>query len=98
MGWNSDRDKRVFIEGKATPSARPKRARATKSMLVEWSAAHGVNNVAKDHKATPQAITLFPPYLSANAPPKIDDNVYPHRNDDCIHPYVHPSKNKKIKK
>lgn len=67
----------------ATPSARPKRERTARSIAVEWSAAHGVSRVARDHKATPHAKTRFPPYLSAKAPPSIDENMYPHRNDDC---------------
>ena len=78
-------DRRVFMEGRATPSARPKKARTAKRLVVEWFAAHGVRTVAKDHKATPQAITLFPPYLSTKAPPITDENMYPHRNDDYTH-------------
>lgn len=79
------RDKSVFMEGKATPSARPNRARTARSIAVEWSAAHGVRKVARDQRATPHAITLFPPYLSARAPPATDENKYPHRNEDCSH-------------
>ena len=72
------------MEGRATPSANPKKARTAKRLAVEWFAAQGVSRVAKDHNATPQAITLFPPYLSTKAPPITDENMYPHRNDDCI--------------
>lgn len=82
------------MEGRATPSARPKKARIAKRLVVEWFAAHGVRNVAKDHKATPHAITLFPPYLSTKAPPMTDENMYPQRNDDCTHNnniILHPS-------
>lgn len=75
-------DKRVLIEGMATPSASPKKARTAKRLAMEWLAANGVKRVAKDHKATPQAITLFPPYLSTNAPPITDERMYPHRKDD----------------
>ncbi|RRT39290.1 hypothetical protein B296_00037227, partial [Ensete ventricosum] len=71
------------MEGKATPSARPKSARTAKSMAVEWLAAHGVRKVARDQTAAPHAITRFPPYLSARAPPATDEMRYPHRNDDC---------------
>lgn len=71
------------MQGMATPSASPKKARTAKRLAVEWLAAHGVRRVAKDQKATPHAITLFPPYLSANAPPITEENMYPHRNDDC---------------
>lgn len=82
-------DKRMFIEGIATPSARPKKARMTKRLIVEWFAAHGVRRVAKDHNATPQAITRFPPYLSTKAPPITDEKMYPHRNDDySCHSYI----------
>lgn len=70
------------MDGRATPSASPKKVRTAKRLAVEWLAAHGVRRVAKDHKTTPQAITLFPPYLSTNAPPITDENMYPHRNDD----------------
>lgn len=70
------------MEGRATPSANPKNVRTAKRLVVEWLAAHGVRRVAKDHKATPHAITLFPPYLSTKAPPITDENMYPHRNDD----------------
>lgn len=76
-------DRRVLIEGMATPSARPKKARTANRLTVEWLAAHGVRSVAKDQKATPHAITLFPPYLSTNTPPITEENMYPHRNDDC---------------
>lgn len=72
----------MFMEGRATPSANPKNARTAKRETVEWLAAQGVRRVAKDHKATPAAITLFPPYLSTNAPPTNDENMYPQRNDD----------------
>lgn len=70
------------MEGKATPSASPKKARTAKRLVVEWLAANGVRRVARDQRATPQAITLFPPYLSTNAPPTKDENMYPHKNDD----------------
>lgn len=70
------------MEGRATPSASPKKARAINKANVEWLAAQGVIRVAKDHKATPQPITFFPPCLSTNAPPITDENMYPHRNDD----------------
>lgn len=75
-------DKRVLIEGKATPSASPNEARMAKRLTVEWLAAHGVKRVATDHKPTPHAITFFPPYLSTNAPPITDEKMYPHRKDD----------------
>lgn len=77
-----DLDKRVLMDGKATPSASPKKARTAKRLVVEWLAANGVRRVARDQRATPQAITRFPPYLSTNAPPTTDENMYPHRNDD----------------
>lgn len=70
------------MAGKATPSARPKTARTTKRVAAEWLAAHGVRRVAKDHNATPHAITLVPPNLSAIAPPITEDTMYPHKNDD----------------
>lgn len=79
-------DTRVLIAGRATPSASPKKARTANRLRVEWEAAHGVRSVAKDHKATPHAKTFFPPYLSTKIPPITDDNTYPHRNDDSIHP------------
>lgn len=66
-------DRRVFMDGSATPSARPKRMRTVRSIAVECSAANGVRNVARDHTATPHAMTLFPPYLSARAPPAMDE-------------------------
>jgi hypothetical protein len=72
----------MLMEGIATPSANPKKARTAKRLAVEWLAAQGVRRVAKDHKATPVAITLFPPYLSTKAPPTTDENMYPHRKDD----------------
>jgi hypothetical protein len=75
-------DERVLMEGKATPSASPKNARTARRATVEWLAAHGVSRVARDHKATPHAITLFPPYLSTRAPPMTDENMYHHRKDD----------------
>ena len=75
-------DNRVFIDGKATPSANPKKARMTKRLVVEWFAAHGVSRVAKDHNAAPQEITFLPPYLSTKAPPITDEKMYPQRNDD----------------
>lgn len=77
-----DLDKRVLIDGIATPSASPKKARTAKRLVVEWLAANGVRRVASDQRATPHAITRFPPYLSTNAPPTTDENMYPHRNDD----------------
>lgn len=49
------------MEGIATPSARPKKARTHNKATVECAAAQGVSRVAKDHNATPQANTLFPP-------------------------------------
>lgn len=63
------------MEGRATPSARPKRARAARSMAVEWLAAHGVKAVATDQTATPQAMTLLPPYRSASAPPTMEEKT-----------------------
>ncbi|CAN6576193.1 unnamed protein product [Malus baccata var. baccata] len=70
------------MDGRATPSVSPKKARTAKRLVVEWLAAHGVRRVAKDHMAKPHAITVFPPYLSTKAPPITDDTVYPHRKDD----------------
>uniref|UniRef100_A0A2P2IXD2 Uncharacterized protein n=1 Tax=Rhizophora mucronata TaxID=61149 RepID=A0A2P2IXD2_RHIMU len=70
------------MEGKATPSASPKKARTANRLAVEWLAAHGVRRVAKDHNATPHAITFLPPYLSTKAPPMTDEKMYPHRKDD----------------
>lgn len=75
-------EERVLMEGRATPSARPKKARTAKRATVEWLAAQGVISVAKDHNATPHANTLLPPYLSTKAPPITEENMYPHRNDD----------------
>ena len=70
------------MDGIVTPSASPKKARTANRLIVEWLAAKGVRRVAKDHKNTPQASTLFPPYLSTKAPPITEDNMYPHRKDD----------------
>jgi len=64
-----------FMDGNATPAARPNSARTTRRVAAEWPAAHGVRRVKKDHKATPHAITVFPPYLSANAPPITEENM-----------------------
>lgn len=75
------------MAGIATPSASPKKARTARRLAVEWVAAQGVRSVDKDHKATPQASTFFPPYLSTRAPPITDENMYPHRNDDCQHKF-----------
>jgi hypothetical protein len=72
----------VLIVGNATPSARPKSS-TTSNMRVEREAAQGVRIVAKDQSAAAPAITFFPPYLSAKAPPTMDDKTYPHKNDDC---------------
>lgn len=77
------RGKKVLMVGKATPSARPKRARTASSMPVECWAAHGVRKVARDQTVAPHAMTRFPPYRSASAPPATDDITYPHKNDDC---------------
>jgi hypothetical protein len=77
--------KKVLIVGNATPSARPNSARTASNMMVEREAAHGVRIVAKDHSAAAPAITFFPPYLSAKAPPTMDEKTYPHKNDDCRH-------------
>lgn len=76
-------DKITFMDGKATPSARPKRMRTVISVILEWLAAHGVIIVASDQKTTPTAITSFPPYLSTKAPPTVEDTRYPHKKDDC---------------
>ena len=76
------------MAGRATPSASPKKARTASRLRVEWEAAHGVMRVAKDHKATPHAITFFPPYLSTKTPPITDENTYPHRNDDFAPPFM----------
>lgn len=70
------------MDGRATPSASPKKARTANKPMVEWLAAKGVRRVAKDHKRTPHAITLFPPYLSTKPPPTTEENMYPHRKDD----------------
>ena len=70
------------MEGRATPSARPKKARTAKRAMMEWLAAQGVKSVAKDHKATPHANTLLPPYLSTKAPPITEENMYPQRKED----------------
>ena len=75
--------KKVLIVGNATPSARPKSARTASNMMVEREAAKGVRIVAKDQSAAAPAITFFPPYLSAKAPPTMDEKTYPHKNDDC---------------
>lgn len=63
------------MDGRATPSASPKKARTTNNPIVEWLAAKGVSRVARDQKNTPQAITLFPPYLSTRAPPITEENM-----------------------
>ncbi|GMH23045.1 hypothetical protein Nepgr_024888 [Nepenthes gracilis] len=63
------------MEGRAKPSASPKKARAAKRLVVEWFAVHGVVRVAKDHNTTPHAITLFPPYLSTKAPPITEEKI-----------------------
>lgn len=63
----------LFMEGMATPSARPMRARMRSSIPMEWPAAQGVASVASDHKAAPQAITTLPPYRSASRPPGIGE-------------------------
>lgn len=63
------------MEGIATPSARPKKARTHNKAKVECAAAQGVSRVAKDHNATPQANTLFPPYRSTDAPPITDEKM-----------------------
>lgn len=78
-------DMSVFMEGIATPSARPKMVRTARRVRVEWAAAHGVRRVAKDHRPTPHAITFFPPYLSTKTPPATEENMYPHRNEDFTH-------------
>jgi hypothetical protein len=39
--------------------------------------------VAKDQRAAAPAITFFPPYRSAKAPPTMDEKTYPQRKDDC---------------
>lgn len=51
----------LFMQGRATPSAMPRRARIARRSHREVSAAQGVRKVAKDHKATPQAMTTLPP-------------------------------------
>lgn len=76
-------DERVVMAGRATPSASPKKARAAKRARVEWLAAQGVRSVDKDHNTTPHASTLLPPYLSTKTPPTTEENMYPHKNDDC---------------
>jgi len=63
------------MDGKATPSANPKKDRMANKLTVEWFAARGVRRVAKDHKNTPQANTLFPPYLCTKAPPITEENM-----------------------
>jgi hypothetical protein len=73
----------VLIVGNATPSARPKSERTASNKIVDRDAAQGVRNVAKDHSAAAPAITIFPPYRSAKAPPTMEEKTYPHKNDDC---------------
>lgn len=51
----------LFMLGNATPSAIPSRVLMVSSDHKEVSAAQGVRRVAKDHKATPHAITSLPP-------------------------------------
>ena len=51
----------LFMQGRATPSAMPSKARIARSAHNEVSAAQGVKNVASDHKATPQPMTILPP-------------------------------------
>lgn len=77
------------MEGRVTPSASPKNARAANSAIVEWLAAQGVSRVAIDHKVTPHAITVLPPYLSTRAPPISDENMYPHKKDDFKNMFTH---------
>lgn len=42
-----------------------------------------MSKVARDQIAAPHAKTRLPPYLSARAPPAMDEIRYPHKNDDC---------------
>lgn len=51
----------LFIHGNATPSATPSRILVEMNNHSERAAAQGERNVAKDHKATPYAMTRFPP-------------------------------------
>ena len=51
----------LFMHGRATPSAMPSTTRVASKAHKEVSAAHGVRNVASDHKATPHAMTTLPP-------------------------------------
>ena len=51
----------LFMQGRATPSAMPSRARIASRAHKEVSAAQGVRKVASDHKATPHAMTTLPP-------------------------------------
>jgi hypothetical protein len=67
----------VLIVGNATPSARPKSERTASSKIVDRDADQGVRKVAKDHSAAAPAITIFPPYRSAKAPPTMDEKTYP---------------------
>nr|GMD69296.1 hypothetical protein BHE74_00042776 [Ipomoea batatas] len=60
-------------QGKATPSAMPSNIRMRRSIHIETSAAHGVRNVAKDHRATPQAMTTFATKIIRQSPPAIGD-------------------------
>ena len=52
-------------------------------MMVEREAAQGVRIVAKDQSAAAPPLPFSPPYLSAKAPPTMDDKTYPHKNDVC---------------
>lgn len=51
----------LFMQGRATPSATPSKARIVSRAQIEVSAAHGVRKVASDHRATPHAMTTLPP-------------------------------------
>lgn len=51
----------LFMHGRATPSAIPSSIRMASRANKDVSDAHGVRKVARDHKATPQAMTTLPP-------------------------------------
>lgn len=70
------------MEGRATPSASPKKTRTAKRLVVECIAANGVRRVAIDQRAAPIARTFLPPCLSTKAPPITEEHIYPHRKDD----------------
>src|SRR5579885_2530667 len=80
------REVRLWIAGKLTPSPKPSRLRAAKSRARELRAAAGVMKVASDQTATPKASTRLPPNLSASQPPASWGHRYPQKNAERISP------------